>query len=716
MGRALKEYCKWLCLALALAGLISNRLAAQDDPPSRVARLNFLSGNVSMQPPGVDDWAPAEINHPSTIGDYLYTDVNAHAELHSDEAVMRMGSQTSFGFLNLNDAVIQIKLTGGDMSFRLHDLAPNQVFEVDTPNAAFQLARDGVYRFRVDPNGNMTFVVVRSGQAQVTGGGQSFALDAGNSAQLTGTDQLAFDVEAAPAPDELDSWCAGRDERETRLTAARYVPPTVIGSEDLDTYGDWQPAPEYGPVWYPHHVPAGWAPYQAGHWTWVEPWGWTWVDAAPWGFAPFHYGRWAYIGSRWGWCPGPIAVGYHGPVVRPYYAPALVAWFGGSHWGVSVTSGGPSLGWVALGVGEVFTPAYHCSRPYFSNVNVYNTHVTKTVNITNVYNTVYVNKTVYNQPFVNGRAPNGVYSMRQSAFASGQPVRQGGNAVSQTQFEQFRSSGAVLAPAAAPQRQAVPVNNINRVAARPNPQVMSRPVMAVQTPASAPASFQARQQYLESHAGELHDFGAMHRQIAPQTTNQIAIVRAEPKAQPIQVRPGEQLRGAHNVSVQQAASASAQPGQPQAFGSSSSPRLPANSRVQNPAPPVIAAPPERARERQQPQPENTFQNRARVPNSVPAPRSEPKPGTSAAVVEPRPSPAQAPAATPRYPAPEVRETHQQPAGPTAPYVQPSAPAHQEVTQPPREDHHAPRATKPEAEHRQPEHKDGERKNADHKSQ
>jgi hypothetical protein len=29
----------------------------------------------------------------------------------------------------------------------------------------------------------------------------------------------------------------------------------------------------------------------------MSPWGWTWVDNAPWGFAPFHYGRWVGAGA-----------------------------------------------------------------------------------------------------------------------------------------------------------------------------------------------------------------------------------------------------------------------------------------------------------------------------------------------------------------------------------------------------------------------------------
>jgi len=35
-----------------------------------------------------------------------------------------------------------------------------------------------------------------------------------------------------------------------------------------------------------------WAPYRYGRWEYIAPWGYTWVDEEPWGFAPFHYGRW----------------------------------------------------------------------------------------------------------------------------------------------------------------------------------------------------------------------------------------------------------------------------------------------------------------------------------------------------------------------------------------------------------------------------------------
>jgi len=144
--------------------------------------------------------------------------------------------------------------------------------------------------------------------------------------------------------------------------------------------------PEYGPVWRPR-VAVGWAPYRHGHWAWVGPWGWTWIDDAPWGFAPFHYGRWTHLNGGWGWIPGRR-------VARPVYAPALVVFVGGSGFSASMSfGGGGGVAWFPLGPREVYRPAYHVSNTYVQNLN--SNHVTN-INVTNVNitNITYVNRTV----------------------------------------------------------------------------------------------------------------------------------------------------------------------------------------------------------------------------------------------------------------------------------------------------------------------------------
>ena len=90
--------------------------------------------------------------------------------------------------------------------------------------------------------------------------------------------------------------------------------------------------PRYGSVWFPSNVASSWAPYTTGRWILDPYYGWTWIDDAPWGWAPFHYGRWVYVDRFWGWAPGPI-------VARPYYAPALVAFFSAGPISIGVSLG-----------------------------------------------------------------------------------------------------------------------------------------------------------------------------------------------------------------------------------------------------------------------------------------------------------------------------------------------------------------------------------------
>ena len=194
----------------------------------------------------------------------------------------------------------------------------------------------------------------------------------GQTAIVAGTDPQYAEVRNGINQDDFDTWSANRDRRYETPRATAYVSPQMIGYADLDQYGTWQSTPEYGPVWYPTAVAADWAPYRDGYWTNVGGWGSTWVDAAPWGYAPFHYGRWAWVRGRWGWCPGAF-------VARPRWAPALVGWVGGPGWGVSASFGSPVYGWVPLGWGEPLHPwwnrcSYNCwanyNRPYAVNVAV----------------------------------------------------------------------------------------------------------------------------------------------------------------------------------------------------------------------------------------------------------------------------------------------------------------------------------------------------------
>ncbi len=367
--------------AMIFVGLLSASVFAQEnyastpaggDPPDRVARLSYMSGTVSFQPSGEDQWNQAVPNYPLTDGDRIYTDHDGRAELETGNLAIRLSSSTDLTTTNLSDQLVQVGLAQGTLRVRAYDILSGNSVEIDTPNAALTLLRPGSYRVETYPDNNTTLVTVTSGDLEISSNGLSQTVHSGQSVKLSGTDQMAIDWVSAPGQDDFDRWCGDRDGRFLSSNSRQYTGQYMPGYDDLDQYGQWQSAPDYGEVWYPAGVPAGWVPYRYGRWVWEDPWGWTWVEDEPWGFAPFHYGRWALVGSRWGWIPGPVVV-----TARPIYAPALVAFVGAP---------GPNVVWFPLGPRDPFFPWYHHSDVYLRQVNVTNVRVVNIVNVINVRN------------------------------------------------------------------------------------------------------------------------------------------------------------------------------------------------------------------------------------------------------------------------------------------------------------------------------------------
>ena len=463
----------------------------QVDPPSRVARLAYLSGEVSFAPAGENDWVTAHRNRPLATGDKLFTN-NGRAELGIGTSSILLDAQSNMDFLTLNDQMTQVELTQGALNLNVRKLRGGEVYEVDTPTIAFVADQIGDYRIDVDPNGQTTTVSVRRGSGDAVGeGGARVRVDEGQRVVFNDPQLSNYQTVDLRGNDNFDSYCRERVVRYERAPARRYVSEEVVGYEDLDEYGSWDEAPEYGHVWYPSGVAADWAPYHDGSWAWQDPYGWTWVDNSPWGFAPFHYGRWAYVGSRWGWIPGPVDV-------RPVYAPALVAFVGGDGFGVSVSvGGGGPIGWFPLGPRDVYFPSYSVGRDYFRSVNISNTVVNNTVinNYYGQYSSGNVNYASMN--FANRSAPRAITAVPATAFASGRPVAASAIAVNRAQLANARiMSRATVAPTAASLVA-------GRARATPPPATaMNRQVVAANRPAPAPVPFAQRQALLQKNPGQ----------------------------------------------------------------------------------------------------------------------------------------------------------------------------------------------------------------------
>jgi hypothetical protein len=459
-----------LGLLAAAAGARAQDSSDYDDVQQSVARISYLVGDVSYnRGDETDVWQNAALNVPVTLGDRLYLEEDARAELQVEGGgFIRLGARSDFSVLNLTTDVKQFSLQEGTASFRLRRLDDQESFEVDTPNVSVTFERAGDYRLDVDADGN-TRVAVRRGQALVAAGGGQVPLSSGSQMDITGIDSPQYEIFSISPLDAWDRWVELRGARLRRPRSYSYVNASVVGAEELDRYGRWSDIPSYGRVWSPFSVEVGWQPYRAGRWCWQDPWGWTWIADEPWGWAPYHYGRWVNYSSSWYWVPVAPSARF----VR--YSPALVAFVGGGPgWSASLTIGGGGyVGWFPLAPRDPFIPWWGPR----ANVNV------------NIRNVTYDNRryvTVINHDtFVSGGAVarNSVQDTSVIRQVAAAPVLRG-------PLPLMPAVGALRVSA----REA-------RAAVRPPVQVNSRPVVTRLAPPAAPPSFQSKMAAIREQRG-----------------------------------------------------------------------------------------------------------------------------------------------------------------------------------------------------------------------
>ncbi len=101
--------------------------------------------------------------------------------------------------------------------------------------------------------------------------------------------------------------------------------------------GNWVEAGDYGYCWQPNVASdSSWRPYADGFWAYTDV-GWTWVSNEDFGWATYHYGRWAKLASLgWVWIPGTE------------WGPAWVSW----------RIGGDQIGWAPLPPTRSGEPVY----------------------------------------------------------------------------------------------------------------------------------------------------------------------------------------------------------------------------------------------------------------------------------------------------------------------------------------------------------------------
>lgn len=168
--------------------------------------------------------------------------------------------------------------------------------------------------------------------------------------------------------------------------------------DNLEPHGSWLEVGDYGYVWQPHDVQSDWTPYSDGRWIYTDA-GWTWDSREPFGWAVYHYGRWANVRQvGWVWVPGIE------------WAPAWVSWRHSSRYvgwaplppearfSVSIGFSGWVDDYYDIGPGNYrFVEGRHFGSPRLNTVFVdQRQNITIINETTNVTNITYRNNVVHN--------------------------------------------------------------------------------------------------------------------------------------------------------------------------------------------------------------------------------------------------------------------------------------------------------------------------------
>lgn len=276
--------------ALILGMTILPALAATPWP-ARVGRISVAETGAGIQPAG-GDWSDAVVNEPVAEGGAARSGAQGRVEIRMSGVTVALAPETTLAILRLDDREVQLGLKTGHIDLSVD---PRNATKVKIDLAQTSIRADDPGRYGID----------------------------------------------------ADNGLVGRLAAPGSTAIADQVPATLPGAAALADYGDWERS-DLGWTWFPKSLPASWAPFRDGSWHYLKPWGWVWADAAPWGFAPSHYGRWARIGDRWGWVPTSDDG-------TSRFVPASVAFLGTPAIGLSYAGGsGPAIAWFPLAPGEAY--------------------------------------------------------------------------------------------------------------------------------------------------------------------------------------------------------------------------------------------------------------------------------------------------------------------------------------------------------------------------
>jgi hypothetical protein len=306
--------------------------APTPQPPGDVARMSSVQGKVQVRFSGQNDFEDAVMNMPLLSGAQLQTGSEGQAEVEfNDGSVARLTPNSSLQLKQLTPGNVDLHQLSGLGYYELNVGPDHPSFNVEFANATLMPTANLIFRLDLD---KAPEAAVISGSAHVEGA-QIAPADIGENQSIRFSNISAtgpYTVTQGLDPDSWDQWNSDRDQAIAQEAAQQTPVRNDAGSSndenwnDLDYYGNWYPVPDYGNVWVPTGVDAGWDPFGLGYWGYYPGFGATWISGYPWGWLPYRCGGWNYFSFGWGWVPGGCGLGW-APIVRVrgypgYFLPA----------------------------------------------------------------------------------------------------------------------------------------------------------------------------------------------------------------------------------------------------------------------------------------------------------------------------------------------------------------------------------------------------------
>ena len=338
-----------LCLTtLPVAGQTDAADSPGDDyRPGNYGRVRYEDNGLTIARAETDGkrefLVTGHVNTPIFEGDVLATGPNQRAEAQlANAALVRVDQHSHIVFSALPDpypethdkTVLQLVQGGIRLESSLDD---QREFRLETPGCRIYV-RAGT-DLRVAVRGGRTRVATLRGIARVESGGSSLVLRAGMATEVIGG---AAPVGPRPynsfLTDTFDRWVAERQSNSAAnldLTAAAIAihealpAPVQPYFRELSLNGIWVRNEHFGYAWVPQVSEPAWRPYRQGHWGHGQR-GYFWISHEPWGWAPYHYGRWTWLDDLgWAWIPGTV---FGGAWVSWSWGPSHVGWAALDFW------------------------------------------------------------------------------------------------------------------------------------------------------------------------------------------------------------------------------------------------------------------------------------------------------------------------------------------------------------------------------------------------